>query len=285
MAARRDPYLWVHLAGLAAVPLFLELCLAGLATGRPVLPARAELAGVAITGIVPVVWMQWRRPFYIFSLVLLAIRPAELSLERRQLLPLFRSGLTKLLTLGGAVLAGFLLWQLYRLAPLAAESTPLAGQPHLVGLLVAALSFLGFNLFLQVPLSVLRVLLADEKQLADATPYEADAIATDFSIIGLRVNWILPEIADPVPASSPVPSQVPSQAPSKPEPIRPAQAMSASETFEQEAFEPEEPPAPPADSTDEPAPISATDTPIAMESEPIEPTSVTDPPVNESHEV
>jgi hypothetical protein len=44
---RSDPYLWVHLAGLATVPLWIDLCLLGLAVGNPALPG-LELAVITV---------------------------------------------------------------------------------------------------------------------------------------------------------------------------------------------------------------------------------------------
>jgi hypothetical protein len=50
------------------------------------------------------------------------------------------------------------------------------------------------NLFVQVPLSVLWVLLAQPITVADAVPYPVGSIARDFSIIGLRMQHLLPTI-------------------------------------------------------------------------------------------
>ncbi|MEM9245882.1 MAG: low-complexity tail membrane protein, partial [Cyanobacteria bacterium P01_F01_bin.153] len=74
-ALRRDPHLWIHLAGLASVPLWLDLCLAGLAVGDPVVPPWLEMGLLGLIGSGPLLWMQWQRPFYPFSLLLFAIRP------------------------------------------------------------------------------------------------------------------------------------------------------------------------------------------------------------------
>ena len=63
---RCDPYLWVHLAGLATVPLWIGLCLLGLAVGNPTWPG-LELGFIVAVGVLPVLVMQLRRPFYIFS--------------------------------------------------------------------------------------------------------------------------------------------------------------------------------------------------------------------------
>ncbi|NJO53182.1 MAG: hypothetical protein HC840_31510, partial [Leptolyngbyaceae cyanobacterium RM2_2_4] len=60
-----------------------------------------------------------------------------------------------------------------------------------------AIAFLGCNLFLQVPLSVVRVLLAGEAELAAIDPYLPEQIGRDFTVLGLRVKQILPAIAPP----------------------------------------------------------------------------------------
>ena len=95
-----DPYLWIHLAGVAALPIFLEVCFLGLAVGDPVLPLGLELLLVAAVGIAPVVWMQWQRPFYIFSLMAIALKPEQLTVDRRKLLRLFKAPANRGLTVG-----------------------------------------------------------------------------------------------------------------------------------------------------------------------------------------
>ncbi|NEP16758.1 MAG: low-complexity tail membrane protein [Leptolyngbya sp. SIO4C1] len=191
-AMRQDPYLWVHLAGLAVVPLAIDLCLAGLATAAPALPVWAELGLVALVGTLPVLWMQWQRPFYIFSLGLVALNPDGLTEAQRQILSRFRSWAVRLATLGGAAIALLILWQLYRIAPAAAA--PFAQINRLGGLAVAAIAFLGLNLFIQVPISVACVLLTPVKALEKATPPAVERIKADFLIPGLWVPRILPEI-------------------------------------------------------------------------------------------
>lgn len=201
-----DPYLWIHLAGIAALPIFLEICLLGLAAGDPLLPAVLELGFVAAVGIAPIVWMQWQRPFYIFSLLAIALQPAQLSDEERRMLRFFKSQEVRVLTVIAPIILTIILWQLYKLAPLAAEVTPFSGR--LVGLLVAAIAFLGCNLFLQVPLSVVRVLLAGEAEFAAAEPYPLERVGQDFTVLGLRVKQILPAIAPPPQPATVAPSGV-----------------------------------------------------------------------------
>jgi hypothetical protein len=190
-----DPYLWVHLAGIAALPIFLELCLIGLATGDPLLPSWLELFFIAVVGIAPVFWMQWQRPFYIFSLVALSVKPEQLTDSQRQLLTLFKTQQKNRvpLILATVVLIA-VLRQFYLLAPIVAPVNPLPEDGRLVGLLVAAVAFFGCNLFLQVPLSVARVMLTSESKFAETEPYPTTQIAQDFSILGLKLNQLLPAI-------------------------------------------------------------------------------------------
>lgn len=193
-ASRLDPYLWVHLAGAAAVPLWLDICLLGLAVGNPIMPMPLELGLIGIVGSLPVLWMQWKKPFCIYSLLFLALAPDQLSEDQRRVLRVFKSPVTKFVA---GLVPVFLLWvlqQLYLLAPAASQVTPLASQGRVVGLLVAAFSFLMVNLFVQVPVSVVLALLTPERKLAQGLPYEAHRISTDFTLLGLRVKRLLPDL-------------------------------------------------------------------------------------------
>lgn len=189
-----DPYLWIHLAGLAALPLFLELCFLGLAVGDPVLPVFLEVLFVAGVGIAPILWMQWQRPFCIFSLVALAIKPEFLTEQQRRILRLFKGTEGQVLAGISAIALLFLLWQIYRVAPLGTEAAALFPQTRLFGLGLAAIAFLCCNLFLQVPLSVARVMLASDTKLASLIPYPVEQIASDFTLLGLRVKQIVPPL-------------------------------------------------------------------------------------------
>ncbi len=195
-----DPFLWIHLAGLAALPLWLEICWLGLAAGSPVLPFWLELLVVAAIGIAPIFWMQWQRPFYIFSLITVVLKPAQLTEDQRRLLTLFRAQRNRFLAIAGAVIAFLALRQLYYLAPIAAPVTPFPAEARWLGVLVAAIAFLGVNLFLQVPISVLSVMLAGESAFAATEPYPLEQIRSDFTLLGIPVNQILPPvIAEPEP--------------------------------------------------------------------------------------
>jgi hypothetical protein len=189
-----DPYLWVHLTGVAALPIFLEICLLGLAVGNPFLPAWLELLFVAAIGITPVLWMQWQRPFCIYSLVILALQPSELTEDQRRILRLFKAPTGRVVAIGVAVALVGVLWQIYRIAPIATEAASLLPIGRLGGLLLAAIAFMAANLFLQVPASVLRAMLVSDATVAATEPYPSDRILSDFTLFGIRVKQILPPI-------------------------------------------------------------------------------------------
>lgn len=194
-----DPYLWIHLAGLATLPLWLELCLLGLAVGDPVLPVWLELLLVGGVGIVPILWMQWQRPFNIYCLLVLALKPECLTEEQRKLLSLFTVQRNQFLAVGVAVVLAIALPKLYGIAPIASDITPF-GSNRFMGLLVAVIAFLGANLFTQVPVAVLSVLFSREATYTTTLPFATDQIRQRFTLLGLPVNQILP----PIVATSPV---------------------------------------------------------------------------------
>lgn len=189
-----EPFLWIHLAGLGAFPLFLGISWLGLAVGDPLLPPWLEVLLVASIGIAPVLWMQWSRPFYIFSILAVAMKPEQLTEKQQRLLTLFKTSLTRLVAVFGAIIMLGVLWQLYRLAPIVSGVTLLAPTWRPLGLLLASLAFLASNLFLQVPLSVMRVLLAPLAEQAAMLPYPIEKIDRDFTIPGWRVKQILPPV-------------------------------------------------------------------------------------------
>lgn len=192
-----EPFLWIHLAGLTALPIFLALAWLGLAVGDPILPGWAELFLLALVGIAPVLLMQLSRPFYIFSIIALATQPVALTLQQRRLLSQFRTQANQVLAVVTAVLSLGILWQIYSQAPLAAEVAPFPlPEWRPVGLLLAGLAFLASNLFLQVPASVARVMLTKESALSATEPHPIERIQEDFTIPGWRVNQILPLVVD-----------------------------------------------------------------------------------------
>lgn len=226
-----DPYLWIHLAGVAALPIFLELCFLGLATGDPLLPAWLEIFLVALVGVAPVLWMQWQRPFYIFSIVVLSLKPEQLSESQRSLLTLFKAQeKNRLPLILATVVLVAALRQFYLLAPIAAPVDPLPDNLRLLGLLVAGVAFFGCNLFLQVPLSVLRVMATSEGKFAETLPYSLEKISQDFSVFGLKLNRLLP----PIQAAAPLSAET--YAPTA-EPIPAPEAIAPPDVLPEESFD------------------------------------------------
>jgi hypothetical protein len=213
-----DPYFWIHLAGLAAVPIFLEFCLLGLSLGEPVFPAWLELGLVGGIGILPILWMQWQRPFSIFSLLVLTLKPSQLTEDQRRILSLFKSSINRILAVLVAIAMAWLLWQLYQITPIVSPGL-IPGIGRTTALLVAALAFFGANLFLQIPVSVLSVLSTSNRQFAATAPYPVEQIRQAFTIPGIRVNSIVPPLfSEPVQpkAAPPVPVASPAVKPSTP---------------------------------------------------------------------
>lgn len=191
-----ERFLWIYLAGLAVLPIALELCILGLAVGDPILPVWLELLLVGGVGVIPALWMQWQQPFDIFSLLIMVVKPNQLTLNQKRILSLFKTKETRIAAMLTAVLSASILWQLYRAAPIAAEVAPSLPGGRIVGLLVAAVAFAAANLFLQVPVSVLRVLLSSDAKLATIEPYPVEKIKQDFTLVGFHVNQILPSLAE-----------------------------------------------------------------------------------------
>ncbi|MGA9382173.1 MAG: low-complexity tail membrane protein [Phormidium sp.] len=187
-----EPFLWIHLAGITALPICLGLLLLSLAVGNPLLPVWLEFSLIAVIGIAPILWMQLVKPFNIFCVLIVALKPEVLTVEQRKILSLFKRPLEKV----GAILAPlfllWVLWQIYSLSPMAEGMTPLPPSWRIVGLLVAGVAFLLSNLFFQIPLSVLGVLLTKESAFANTEPYPVEKIRADFMIAGYQVDKILP---------------------------------------------------------------------------------------------
>jgi hypothetical protein len=191
---RSEPILWIHVAGLATLPISLLLCLLFLSVGEPLLPVWMELFLVAAIGVIPLLWMQFRRPFYIFAILGVALKPENLTEQQRKILCLINTNLNRVLAVGAAILLVGVLWQIYQVAPLVANVASFLPQWRSVGLLLASLAFLASNLFLQIPVSIVRVLVMNETEFAAIEPLPLEKIKQDFTILGVRVNQILPHL-------------------------------------------------------------------------------------------
>lgn len=191
-----EPYLWIHLAGLTAVPICLLLCWLGLTVGEPIWPIWLELFLIAAVGIIPIVGMQLFRPFNIFSILIVAVKPEQLNQEQRKILSWFKIPSQRVLAVLSPIFLAGILWKIYLAAPMGAKFIPaFLAESRLAGLLIAAIAFLLANLFLQVPVSVARVLLVSETAYAATQPYPVEKINQDFTTPGLQVNKILPQFS------------------------------------------------------------------------------------------
>ncbi|HIK45322.1 MAG TPA: low-complexity tail membrane protein [Leptolyngbyaceae cyanobacterium M65_K2018_010] len=213
---RYDPYLWIHLAGVATVPLWLAICGLGLAVGSPQWP-ELELSMILALGVLPVVGMQLRRPFCIFSLLLLTLKPEALTEDQRRLLTLFRQGWIRLVAVVAPLPLVWVLLQLYPVALVAADMTPFGAWGRWGGLAMAAVSFLMANLFWQVPVSVLLVMATSEQRFQATLPYAVALIPTSFTQVGLPLPRLLPTVLPPVAArAAAVPVDLPDLSPLEP---------------------------------------------------------------------
>jgi hypothetical protein len=186
-----DPYLWVHLAGLAAVPICLAVCLVGFAIGDPGAPAWLELLLVGAIGSAPILWMQWQRPFYIFSLLAIALKPEYLTDDQCRLLRRFQAPRQRLLAVGVALVLLVVLRRMYDQSAIVALTLPFADRWRGLGLLIAAIGYLACNLFVQVPVSVASVMLTSEPAFAATPPFPRGQVRQSFSLLGLPVSRIL----------------------------------------------------------------------------------------------
>ena len=259
LKVQQNRYLWVHLVGLATVPLLLDICLAGLASARPAFDY-AEAFGiqfwtVALVGVAPSLWMQIQKPFYIYSLPPLAVKPSSLSEDDRRCLTVLKSWQIKALA---GVTAGFLVWLLAQLYAKLPQISPVM-KPG-VGLVCAIAAFFFVCLFLQISVSVVRSLLIGQDTLQRVKPFEASEISSSFLIPGLRVSKILPR-----------------------EPITTAPPIAKKSSNSPEKLEVEAPP--PLEKTPEKPAESAVETEIPEEIETSEKLEIPEPVSEESTEI
>jgi hypothetical protein len=185
---RTEPFLWIHLAGIGVVPLALMVMASGLAVGTPFTPYGLEIILLVAIAWLPIMVMQWFRPFEIFSLLIIAIRPGSLTDGQRRVLALFKQPKQRWVTLLGGILSLGLLWGVYLYAPIAYALVVNLPQIRLLGLLIAAIAYLVVNLFLQVPLSVLGVLLTPQANYESSSSIEPETILAAFTVPGIKLK-------------------------------------------------------------------------------------------------
>ena len=137
---RSEPFLWIHLAGIALFPVTIGVTFAALAVDDS-LPYFVELPLLVAIAILPILWMQLFRPFDIFSILFLSLKPESLNEEQRKILSLFQTAQQKLVSIIAAVMMLLLLWLLYRLSPLAIGIVGFLPQWRILGLAIAGVAF------------------------------------------------------------------------------------------------------------------------------------------------
>lgn len=194
---RNEPFLWIHLSGIAVAPIALLIVWLSLAIATPITPYWLELVILGIIGIIPILLMQWQKPFEIFSLLVVSLRPEVLTLEQRKILSLFKRPKQQFLALLTALLMAGKLYGIYYFAPLAALPVVNLPQVRLLALFVAAIAFLVANLFVQVPVSVLGILFTQNKVYEETAPINIEDIPKTLTVPGLRVRKIffVPELS------------------------------------------------------------------------------------------
>lgn len=186
--AALEPTLWIHLITIALIPIGLEVTWLALAASEPIWYWLEYVLLAAVT-ILPGLVMQWVRPFDIFSLGLVSLRPQQLSQSQRQILNLLKTRKTRIIALTAAILLLWLLRQLYVYAPLAASVTPI-GAGRIWGVIVAAIAYSITNILVQVSLSVVGIMLSSEAQLANTAAIEVEQVTKEFLVPGLKLNQI-----------------------------------------------------------------------------------------------
>lgn len=236
MELQQNRYLWIHFAGLASVPLLLDVCLAGLASAGPALPFGWQFWIVALLGIVPALAMQWLKPFYVFSLPPSALKPAALSEDQRRCLQIFKSWQIKALAV---LVAAFSLWLLKQIYVMLPQISPLL-TPR-AGLICGAITFFVASTFIQISVSAGRALLIGPTALKRVPAVEEGAIASDFLILGIRLNRLLPEVSTQAVVEEAVALSEPSAVASDPD-LAKAEATSqiATEIVGEDSIRPEE---------------------------------------------
>ena len=198
-----EPYLWIHVAGILMFPLWMVLCLLGLASGDPFLPAWMELLAIAGLGIGLILAMQLRRPFNIFSVVMVAVPTDCLDDDRRRVLAVFQEKEHRALAMAVAALLFFFLIDAYHLSPLVEAFSPVRNAPGagISRVAIATIGFLGANLFLQVPLATLRVMVKPDEGLETISPVDVEDVAEEFTTLGWQLSSLAPDKTETSPSA------------------------------------------------------------------------------------
>ena len=188
MNTRSEPFLWIHFGGIIVFPLMLGITVIGLTVGDRY-NYLIELPWLIAIAILPVSLMQLYRPFNIFSVLFVALQPEFLTQKQRKILALFKRKQQKVISAIATGLMLFSLWLLYNFSPVI-ELANLLPQQRILGLAIASITFLGSNLFLQIPLSAFQVLLTSESEFAQIEQCSLEEIKSDFTTAGIKVSQL-----------------------------------------------------------------------------------------------
>ena len=186
-----EPFLWLHLAGLAIIPLTLEGVWLALSIANPFSWWWLDFLIVAILGILPIILITKKRPFNPFSLLIFSIYPNLLSLEQRQILTLLKNQKKTIINIVSSTVILIILWQLYRFTPVAHLVTINFPQNRFLAIIIASFLLLITNFLLQVGLNSLRILITSQDKLTNIEPYPVERIYVDFINSPIRVKKIL----------------------------------------------------------------------------------------------
>ena len=190
MKTRSELFLWIHLGGIIIFPLLLAITLIGLAVGERY-SYLLELPLITASSILPILLMQLYRPFNIFSVLFVALKAESLTNNQKKILALFQRKGQKIANIIAAILMSLSLWLLYYFSPMVADLAHWLPQQRILGLAIAIVAFFGSNLFLQIPLNALQVLLANELTFAQVEQCTSDEIEHDFTSPGIKVSQML----------------------------------------------------------------------------------------------
>ena len=189
-----DPYLWLHLVGLAMLPLTLALVAIALAWGIPFPLSVAELFVVVLLGGLPVWILQILRPWQPFGFLIFQIPPERMDERQKQILRLIQGTRQPLRNVLGAVVMVILLWQIAHYSPLATGVSAGFWQWRILGLILATVGFFLSNVIVQMSLTLLPTLFLSENTVIAIDPHPNVSIRRDFACWGLPMGQIFPSV-------------------------------------------------------------------------------------------
>ncbi len=189
-----DPYLWLHLVGLALLPLTLALVAIALAWGIPLPFSVLELVVIVLVGGLPVWVLQILRPWQPFGFLIFQIPPERMDERQKQILRLIQGTRQPLLNAVGAVAMVILLWQIAHYSPLATGVSEGFLHWRIVGLGLAIVGFFLSNVLLQMSLTLLPTLFLSESTVTAIDPHPNVSIRRDFACWGIPMGQIFPSV-------------------------------------------------------------------------------------------